>query len=119
MYSAQHYISKKSYTFPNVKELHAWAIARLVVLGIIFALCLVVLIVPLVTGEPAFSMLFMLPYMARIAFFKLKGLFDTSDWVKEFLGFFIVLIATVTVIYPLYKFIRETIYYVSYLKVKE
>jgi len=51
-------------------------------------------------------MLFFLPYMIRSTYRRLGGLFN-SGGLGEFLSFFIVLIGTVTVIYPLYKLIQE------------
>ena len=118
-YQAHHYITKQEYYFDTIECLHSWAKQRLVVLGIILVLCLVVLIGPLISGEYILSWAFMLPYMIRIAYFKLRGLFSgDGGWFSEFIGFFIVLIATFTIVYPLVKFVKEVLYYVSILKNK-
>ena len=115
-FEAAHQITKENYYFDTKDCRRSWAKGKIIILGIISVLCLVVLIVPLCNCEYILSWAFMLPYMIRIAYFKLRGLFKGESWVSEFLGFFIVLIATLTVVYPIIKLIKEFKYYISIMK---
>ncbi len=61
-----------------------------------------------------FALLF-IPYMIRQCLSMLKGLFKGGSF-GEFIGFFVVIIGSVTVVFPLYKLIKEIIFFVNTFK---
>ena len=72
-----------------------------IVIGVILSVIL------MFQGEIFFGVIVIfLPYMIRHAFGRLGGLFS-SGTIGEIFSFIIVLLATITIVYPVYKFIQE------------
>lgn len=100
--------------FCSASCLKGWVTKKLttmilsIVLGIILAIMFA-------DGSSVILICLFLPYMLRQCGSMLGSLFDSGTG-GGILSFAIVIIGTVTVVYPLYKIIRETTYYVRTLK---
>ncbi|MBE5817374.1 MAG: hypothetical protein E7315_06680 [Clostridiales bacterium] len=106
--------------FCSPECLKKWIIRKLVGMIIVVTIGLIGAICVLDTSDlysSSFLALLLLfaPYMLRQCFRTLKGLFN-SGTLGEIISLFVLLIGTVTVVYPLYKIIKETIYYVRTIK---
>lgn len=84
------------------KQIGMWGT---LILGVIISLIL------LFDGETELSvMLLFLPYMIRQVAYGLKDVFDGGTG-GEIISFIVVLLGTITLIYPAYKFIQEFLEY--------
>lgn len=107
--------SNKEINFCSYECMESWIKKKQVgmwgtlILGIVLAILLL-------ENEPtlsAFSLF--LPYMIRQVAYKLKNIF-VAGVVGEIISFAVVMVGTMTIIYPAYKFIQEFIQYRNLLK---
>jgi len=91
--------------FCSKECLKRWLTNKKIGMGIALVLGIVLAAILLFNGEVliAFPILF-LPYTIR----QLSGLLHGAG---EFLSFFLILISTITVVYPAYKFVQELLEY--------
>ncbi|MBQ4244975.1 MAG: hypothetical protein II702_08685 [Clostridia bacterium] len=114
-YNAFHMITYKEYWFDSVECLHSWAVTRIVTLAITLILGIVAMVCMIGEMGATGAVFITLPYMIRYAALKFSDLFDGGNG-GEFLTIMLVLLSTITVVYPLYKFIRELVEYISLAK---
>ena len=104
------------YTFCSVSCLKSWIVSKIITMCLTILLGLILLIILTVDGEFTVGLiLFFVPPIIRQCASSLAELFEDSD-VGAFLSFALVLLGSITIVYPVYMIIRETIYYIKTLK---
>lgn len=92
-------------TWIRKKQFGMWTA---LIIGVIIA----ILLISEGQYQLALSLLF-LPYMIRQVFHRIKGLFS-SGTAGEIISFALVLLGSITIVYPAYKFVREFLEYRKY-----
>lgn len=99
--------------FCSASCLKEWIIKKLVTMVISIVLGI---ILAFMAGDSGLTLLCLfLPYMLRQCGSLLGNLFDSGSG-GGFISIAIIVLGTITVIYPVYKIIRETVYYIHTLK---
>lgn len=109
-------LRNKPADFCSIQCMKTWAIRRIIGFSISIIVGLILGISMIINGEGELAIIFtFLPYMIRYAFSRLAHIFDAGV-LGEFLTIMVIVISSVTIIYPLYKMVQEIRKYISILK---
>ena len=115
-YGFDHQKQLERYTFCSVSCLKSWIVSKIITMCLTILLGLILLIVLTVDGDFYVGLvLFFVPPIIRQCASSLAKLFNDGAG-GEFLSFALVLLGSITIVYPVYMIIRETIYYIKTLK---
>lgn len=102
---------KKEENFCSTEHLKSWMIQKIVWMCVALFLGLIITISLLSEMEETAVVLFFLPYMIRQVRHSLGDVFNGGTF-GEFISIAIVLLGTITVVYPAYKLYQEIAQYV-------